>query len=404
LSDKKNILIIGDGGRKDILSMFDDLINSSNLIFLLHKAHNSFSYSTYGKTILWEDYRDAFYLLEKNKIDKTIFLQYGDYNEIAIRTACNENSIPSYMLSHGLLDYNNYNAIKNKSIEINKRFKNRLKNSFIGSKLSQQKNRFYFNTLKISNKNNSKFLHSYFKIRSRKSMLESFALINHENLKLNKYLCFNDNCVNWYSQKHQLTKEETRNCKIIGIPYFDHYATLSSNEINSGSVIFIDQPFFEQSLWGWTENLKTQFINDLLAVLNGKTLYIKPHPTGNINFWKKFKKIKIIENNWLDKLSETTIILGFYSTLLIPLAALPNKVMFTFENHPIKKSSKEFSFFLTQSQVAKKISSIQELKEHFNNLERIQNEQNAHKIEFAIKWLCKFDGKSKERLTKFILS
>lgn len=405
----KNILIVGVSGRKDILSLFENIKENANLFFLLHRnslTKDSAKYESYGTVVTWEENNNAFELLKRLNVNLIVFLQFGDYNEIALRVAAKESKIASYMLSHGFMDSNNYQVIKEVSIESNKSLKNRLKNSALGSVISKNKNKFFQNTLKSSSVKNRDFMRMFFSLRSRFSMLETFDKIEHENLRLDKYICFNNNCKKWYTIKHKIKEKTQSDCILIGLPYYDDYFEIKGVNGSLKNILFVDQPFFEQSLFGWTKEIKRDFINQIIKLKGDAKFYVKEHPIGNREFWNQFenKIIVVKEENWMEVLSKTNIVIGFYSTLLLPLAAMNNKVMFTFENHPIKQTENLFSDFLTKNEVAEQCLTVNDFFDCLENIVKLQRKQNSKKLNFINNYLYKFDGKSKERLFNLIIS
>ncbi len=400
-----NILIIGDGGRKDILSMFSQVSKSkrNNTYFIEQNISPSKEYDKYGFVIKWNQFECAFSLLKNKKISKVVFLHFGDYNEIAIRVACQELHIKTYMLSHGLSFPNNLEAQNKVDLKTNNKWNIRLKQNLALRNITYLKNTFYKNTTAKSSRYNQAFLKSYFKTRSKNTMLDTFKKMEHDLLKLDYFICFNKSNREWFIKKHKLTGLDCKKFLLIGFPIFDSLVGIKEGiKTDNNRILLIDQPFYEKSLLGWTLKHKQEFIDRLLKT--GKEILVKPHPLNNVKFWNDYPTIKVItkNNDFIRVLTASKIVLGFNSTLLLPLAALNNKVIFALENHPVKQVRPYFSSFLTESGVAKLIMTSDELEKELENLSELMESQNKNKEQFTKDWLYQFDGKSKSRLTTIL--
>lgn len=361
-------------------------------------------YVKYGQAYLWNNFKDAYHLLSSLEITKVIFLHFGDYNEIAIRVACKKHSINTFMLSHGVSFPDQMERQNQIDLNTNKLWKNKLKNNFAVRSLTYFKNVFYRNTVNRSKKNDQKFLKTYYKTRAKNTMLDSFKKINHSLLKLDFYIAFNRNNKNWFIKKHHININNHNKILLTGFPSFDVFYKLNADyELNSSSILFIDQPFYEKSLFGWEISHKKKLFNYLLET--GKQILIKPHPLCDLSFWKEYPQIKIIsdEEDFLTKVVSTSIIIGFNSTLLLPLCALKNKAVFALETHPLPQKKPYFSDFLTTSGVAKQITSLNQLKGELLDTQKLIENQNKFKPQFCEEWLHKFDGNSTQRLTDILL-
>lgn len=403
-----NILIIGDGGRSDILSMFSETSESTHtdLYFIEHnKSDNLIVYNNYGEVLLWNQFENAYSLLNKYKINKVVFLHFGDYNEIATRVACKELKIPTYMLSHGLSFPNKLEAQNNVDLASMDTLKNKIKQNSLIKELLYLKNSFYKNTVTKSSKTSQVFLKLFFKTRSKNTMLDTFKKLDNDLLKLDTFICFNNSNKEWFIKKHKLDENYLNRIVTIGFPTFDNFTLSQTTETSEAkNVILIDQPFYEKSLFGWTLIHKKTFIDVLLK--NGIILNIKPHPLGDHSFWDQYPTVNVLSNDvaFMKELSTKNVILGFNSTLLLPLAAMKNKAIFALEIHPERQEKPYFSDFLTESGVAKLINNYNELENELKNVAELTKSQNQHKDIFIRNWLYKFDGKSKERLTSILTS
>ncbi|MDX5481750.1 MAG: hypothetical protein LPK07_08710, partial [Hymenobacteraceae bacterium] len=113
--------------------------------------------------------------------------------------------------------------------------------------------------------------------------------------------------------------------------------------------------------------------------------------------------VESINDEQLLSLAPTVpIVLGFYSTYLMPFAALPHTTLITYENHPAGRLNVSKSFI--DAGVAHPIYDLEELHEVLPRIEEIHRKQLPNKAKFTEDWLYKFDGKSGERLRDILLS
>jgi hypothetical protein len=181
------------------------------------------------------------------------------------------------------------------------------------------------------------------------------------------------------------------------------------NQHAGNNILFVDNAFEVQHLFGWSKETKIRFLQQLvnISVAHNRQLWIKPHPytkeevyaaaiaKQNVSFIKD-------KEDFIEAIIDCKIIIGFYSTLLMPLMAMEHTVCFALEMHPAKLE-KEPSYFLTETGAIKRIDSWEQLFDAFKNLDEIFQEQKRNKGKFAEDWLFRFDGKSTERLKNVLL-
>ena len=395
-----NILIIGDYSRNDLLSPFDLLIGKINMFFLTYfsaKQLPNQNARQYGTILFWNEYSSGFELIKKIKIKKIIFYEYETFNNIALRAAAKQLGIKCIHLEHGYRDYvltNQYQKNKQKT-------KNLIyKIPFVSYCKLFFKSRFYYNTYKKCNNELKKQLLLFYKTRSTHGILSTFKKIDSPLLKLDFYINFSSENFKYFRKKHHL-KDDFKHFKLIGFPQFDNasLAAKSNLSFNSNKLLFIDQPFLEQNLFGWTKELKFNFLNNLKKVAkeNGLELIIKPHPVNDMSIYKK-TLCEIVRNILFENYSYRFVI-GFYSTLLFPVAAIPSTLLICLNNHPVPFEKIDENIFV-KNKVAIGLNQLSDLSEKSLNMKILDKDR----IEFIKKYLYKFDGKSKDRLTKIIIS
>ena len=395
-----NILIIGDYSRKDILSPFKLLIGKINMYFLTYysaKELPSRDASQYGTILFWNEYSSGLELIKKLKIKKIIFYEYETFNNIALRAAAKQLGIRCYHLEHGYRDYGLVNKVHKNKQKVKKiiykiPFVSYIKLFFIS--------RFYYNTYKKCNNELKKQLLKFYKTRSSYGILSTFKKIDSPLLKLDFYINFSSENFKYFRTKHHL-KDNFKHFKLIGFPQFDNasLAAKSNLNFNSNKLLFIDQPFLEQNLFGWTPKHKFSFLTELqeLATTLKLKLIIKPHPINDNSFYDNLD-CEIITENIFDNYSYSYVI-GFNSTLLFPLATIPNTLLICLNNHPEPFQSIENNIFV-KNKVAIGLNQLSDLSKKSLKIKVLAKDRKS----FVKKYLYKFDGRSKSRLTKIILS
>jgi hypothetical protein len=102
-------------------------------------------------------------------------------------------------------------------------------------------------------------------------------------------------------------------------------------------------------------------------------------------------------------LHHCTTVIGFYSTLLMPLIAFSHTTCFALEMHPDSGGYDNSAFFVATGAI-KKITNWQELLEGIRDEKELHELQSQYKQSFTEQWLYKFDGRSSERLKEIFIS
>ena len=393
-----NILIIGEYSRKDLLAPFELLKEKTNMFFLTYFSFEHLpnqNANEFGSVVFWNEFSSGFDLLTKLDIHKVIFYEYESYNNIALRAAAKQLEIICCHLDHGLKDYNILKGLSEKKIGKQLLFKVPFISYFNLFFVS----RFYYNTYKKCNTELKKQLLIIYKTRSRYSILSTFKKINTPLLKLDLYLVFSPENFKFIKLLHHLP-ENFKDHKFIGLSQFDEAFKVKNKSIkNSKKLLLIDQPFYEQNLFGWTKELKFNFLNNLKKVAqeNGLEIIIKPHPHNDISIYKK-TLCEVVRNVLFENYSYRYVV-GFYSTLLLPIAAIPSTLLICLNNHPEPFQSIEDNVFV-KGKVAIGLNQLSDLSKESLKMKVLAEDRKA----FVKKYLYKFDGRSKSRLTKIILS
>jgi hypothetical protein len=412
---KQTVLVVGDYNRKDFVEVFSSSIGEVDFLFLDYYSPQDVKtdwYKQYGKAIFWKDFTDAYNLLNKIKPDKVLFYFIESYNHAALNVACKQLKIPTYHLEHGLRDYtletyfqkysNPTTAVGNKGGKFNS-----LKNLFkIKAVFNALKSRLFFIATVLRTKGEGKeFLNLFFNTRKQNSIYETFRKIKSHYRVADTYISFSPANFETHQVEDHLPPDH--DVKFIGLPMFDKWPSLKPTPPFEKALIFINQPLKAQGLLGWDEEFENVFIEELTTFCskNDIKIYIKNHPYDHNSPWEKLiKENKVIALNEVElenAITRVRVVVGFFSTLLMPAAALPHTVLFTLENHPDKGIFS--SEFLVSCGVSKAISNISDLEEAFKNLDFYAEEQARNKQNFIDRWMYKFDGLSGMRLKDILI-
>ncbi|MHB8262072.1 MAG: hypothetical protein ACYDCN_17355 [Bacteroidia bacterium] len=105
---RRNILIIGEYCREDMLYCFDGAIDYFNLYFLYYQFKGELSnkkFEKYGKAIFYYEYTSALHLLKNIAPEKVLFFHLETFNQVALIAACKQLKIKTYHVEHGFTNY-----------------------------------------------------------------------------------------------------------------------------------------------------------------------------------------------------------------------------------------------------------------------------------------------------------
>lgn len=411
MTDKPNLLIVGDYNRTDYLNIFRVSFSDFNFYFLEFSSpqeiHNPY-YKSIGKAIFWGDYKDALKLVDKVNPQKVLFYFIESYYHLALNLACKVKGIPTYHIDHGIRDVN-VNIRLEKYV-----FDPVLTNSAqrVLQKLTQLRHRikarlFLLNTIKNLPEREAAQLTAYIKIRRRASYWETIKKIQAPYRLANAYISISPKT----QAVHQFYDKIPSDKKVhfIGFPVFDHLATVTPMETKEKIILFIEQGYAYRNLYGWDlhSHWKLVSIFSEICARYGYYIKVKPHPrqpTKELAHWKQINIVELIEDKDIPEvLRKTELITGFFSTYHLPIIALPHTTLLTLENHPIGKIDVSKSFI--EAGVAHPIYEIEkELPWALENITILHQQQKPNKAKFTQEWLYKFDGKAGERLRDILLT
>jgi hypothetical protein len=396
-----NFLIVADYSRQDFVSFFEGLPPSISLYFIDPLNADSVTpaprFPANSHCIYWKDFAHAQQLLQQLQISKVFVFFLEAYNHLALRAAAKALGIPVVHLEHG---YRSTQTLK-RPAPAPPRF--RLPASDRRDRFRTQL--FFFRTLLMLPGPLRRQLWRFYWLR-RKSKEAVYQPGLLELLTPDAFISFSPAIFEVHRQRLQLGSVPVR---FTGFPQFDAYLRLRPAPELQHNLLFIDQNLAEQGLLGWTPAHRQRLLEGMLAHCRqaGVQLLVKPHPYSSPDFWHAIARqegVQLLDEAGLQNaLAENYIVLGFYSTLLLPLAALPHTVVFCIEDHPQPEEHSP-SAFLLEAGVAEGIGSLGEMGEKLTRAATWQLQQVPHKAAFAKEWLGQTDGNAQKRYLAALLA
>lgn len=396
-------IIVGDYSRSDLLFFIQAASSKYELFFLqldsISKKDNS-DFRKYGTEISIYRYGSSHVLIKKLNIKKVFFFALENIHEVLFNICCKFNKIDTVHVEHGLRDFDAWIKIAQlqrdgTNKKLSKRIYNYLSNfknlprlTYLIHFFNQSKKKL---PLELQN-----FVDDYTMVRRSNSFIDTCIKINDTRRLPRSYISFSPRVFAFHKRKDHLVDDSIVN--YVGFPQFDDLLNLKRS--TNQELVYIDQPFMESGLFGWTEEFKLNLIRSIhkeIAEEFDLKFKVKPHPNSNRVFWKKcenkFDRLNVIG---IENLRSNDIVLGFASTMLLPLVAQEDTVCFSLEYHP--SINFNYSDTLTSSPAIFQIRSIAEFKSCFLKLKKIRQEQKKAKESFVKEWMHIFDGNSYKRL------
>jgi hypothetical protein len=331
---KLKLLLIAPTDRKDFYNQLKEVANAE--IYILWHVRKKDSTSDKLLPFIkgqyyWGDYITPYKLLKKTKPDKIVFFEIIDLRQIALIIAARSMKISTFYLEHGAAG-NREAAIyrwSEKSFLQDKlpQLLSRLTTSFfdiISAKL------FYYSVYKKFGSITSyvKFLLLPFKMLSASPNKVLSKNIFRERVP-DRAIVFNQINFEAFELYTGINKQDAY---LTGLPFFDKY--YRSKPSVSDHVVYIEHPYLEQSLLGWTKKHHEKIaasLNDF-AVSRRVKLYIKLHPFSNRLNWSAYnlngRYIEILQQGEFEQLYlNAKLILGFSSSLITGLLCAKKNIV-----------------------------------------------------------------------------
>jgi hypothetical protein len=393
--------------------MFRDVAADADLTFVEYffnwgvESHPEY-FTTYGALRFWHEFSSAHALLDQVRPDRVVFFYISSLNQVALKVAAQQRGIPTVHLEHG--------------------FRQRYADSLDHFLMEQGKEQ-RLNLAKLRRelphivRNHLFFLRTIPKVRppARRELAaygaEAYArgvnlsfLLKHGRLRQpDRYVAFSPEIFEFHRELDALTPEQMKQrVTYIGLPQFDQYCNLPTAAVDPRNVILIDHQFHGNNMFGWTLEFRREWvqkIHDIIKAL-GLKLFVKQHPGDISNAWAPYVPkgdVEIIDHDRLRALLPATrLILGGFSTMQLPCAALPHTVLITLEIHPEKGHLPSRQF--VDAGVAHAVTDYDDLRARLTDWESLALAQARHKESFIQQFLHKMDGKAGARLREILVN
>lgn len=401
--DKKRILLIFPPDR---VELYDYFVRENRCeYYILFNEFNNGKQSRIPEFIkkqyFWQDFATPQKILSTIKPEVVVFIEIFDYRQIALATAANHFKIKTVFLDHGAVtNLNNYKQ-RNK---IDKK-QNSIRRIKALSKLYSvlRVRFFYFSVWRyISIKNWIRFLKLplFIQILNNSNALHR---VHFKEKSMSKYILFNKNNYELYNYLYHLNGQ---NIVYTGIPSFDF---LINSKKDGENVIYIDHPYLEKGLFGWTKEHHRKIAIKLKEFANiyKLSVYIKLHPQSDISIWRSYgidgDNLRIIQfGDFKNIYDEANLILS-YSSSMIPgfLSAKKNVVILGW--HPNKSDVIGLDF--SEMKICHKSIYVNDIFTKFNfwisnNLAELKKREFES---FIKQFNYPFDGKATERIINGII-
>lgn len=391
---KKKILLVWWYDRQDLIAPYLEMKDELDITVLFyrfpHQESKEVAESLPFKKIYWLDYISPYQLLNDIQPEKVLFFGIESVLTISLIAAAKIKNIPTAYISHGLRgDLNEVIKIDSQPISI-ERYQKSNKN------YNEKKwHTLVFLFLVFSIKKPSSFKLIFEVLRSEikyKNTFERLQSIKSKWRKVDQYYLYApENALLIQEIDHPDPKNIFYTGPFIIDSLFKEFNDVKKID-NKDYLLLIDQP-----LYTFTVEQKIAFYKKIanIAQANNKRLVVKLHPMD----YKKDFNISNIQwlktnENMTQFIMESSGILGFFSTMLLPIICYKKCILFETNSSNLVKKWEEFK-------VIKRVNlqSFQEKDIHFDSF--IINE-NSRK-DFIKQFVVHIDGQCTQRLKTLIL-
>jgi hypothetical protein len=401
------VLVVGTINRPDILSMFDKARGQVELHFLEYFHHWGFPlepsrYAPYGKVHCWHELKSAESFLRELRPERIFFMYVSSLNQIALRLAARKLGIPTYHLEHGF----------------RRPFGDKLD---ADGMLLDRRRRFTWKKLRyetpVAAGNHAFFLRSLVNLSGaeRRRLLElgwvlyvtgatPELMASYADLRrTDHYVAFSPATFAYHAESDRVASAEVPpKVHYVGVPYFDELDSVDTGTVDPRNVILVDHQFHNGNLFGWTLDFRKRWVAEIARLIHEHDLrlYVKEHPGDVSRSWEPHlapNRIELVGKDGLAALMPSTrLVLGTFSTMQMPLAAMPHTAVVSLEIHP--QDGYFSSRVLVEAGAAHVVRSFDELSAVLRAPQPILEAQARRKSEYVERFVHRRDGRAGERL------
>lgn len=402
---KRKILVVGAINRPDILAMFREAASETSLVFLEYLYQwgdptDVERYRPYGELVHWHEFPDAGALLDAVRPDAIVLFYVESLNQVALKLVANRRGIRTLHLEHGArLRFGDPTMTAIMKNEVGNRFDlPKLKREW---RVTLRNHAFFWRSIGAAKDRRAllRYASEVYRGRSTPEVVRQFGGIR----QTDEYVAFSPETFEFHRVQDCVGDDRVR---FIGIPYADAFAGLSPAATLDSAVV-IDHQFQNAGLFGWDSAFKHEWAQKLADAVAkvGLRLAVKTHPGDRSGSWDELARagrVDMLDHKGLvEVMPRVRVVLGTFSTMQLPLAALPHTCVIALEIHP--KPGNFPSRRLVDAGVTDAVTSFEELAHALSDLEAIHARQRPHKARFEKQFLHALDGKASLRLREMLV-
>jgi hypothetical protein len=364
-------------------------------------------YEPYGRVISWDEFSDAFALLDQVKPDRVVFFFNASLTQVALKLAAQKRGITTYHLEHGFrLRYADYEKFEDTRVARRHRrlgeFVSRSPREIICA--LKEHAFFWRSTLQFAppiRRRLAGYGVEIYKGDRSPQLRRAYGDIR----RVDRYIAHAPEDFEQHWVEDKLDEGNFQGVYYIGLPQFDYLFGTDKQEVDPKKVILIDHQFHNANDFGWTLEFRrvwTARLADMIQRL-GLRLLIKRHPGDVSDSWNPHLRpgeIELIDFDGLRRhVPSTRMILGNASSMQLPLTGMDHTVLVTLEIHPEPHFLSEA---FVRAGVARAIVTFEELEDALRHPDVLFREQQPHKAAFVRQFLHLVDGAAGERLLEVV--
>ncbi|MEO9485820.1 MAG: polysialyltransferase family glycosyltransferase [Ekhidna sp.] len=396
----QRILFVGiNPNRDDHLAIIAKIIGKVE-VYVINGIGNNSKKIINTQVFSWNEFISVNHIVKKLKPHSIVFFDIESYNEVLLNIYAKNQNISTYILDHGVRSFRN--ALEREEKET--------PNILPGSKvplLEKVKNRlFILISLKFISKDDRLFFRKYIFLRKNHSSFGARRRLKDLRRLPSEYIVFSPSNLAYWQELDQFDKDQHK-VSVIGFPAFDKIFKSQSTISKRVSALYVDSPFHEFNLFGWTYESKKEFVTQIILLFEELNipLCIKLHPKSDEKLYTELKEdhtFQLVNGSSTEYLYLAEIIVGFDSSLLYPIISFSGTISFSINFHPKVLNRNLSQDFLDQG-VSIAVNSFDELKQGLHNKNSILKSQEENKKAFIKKYLYKADGNSSNRLVEVLI-
>jgi hypothetical protein len=396
------LLITGTMSRSDIVQAFERLDGKAELTFVEYERDwgqgiDPSVYQGRGQLITWEESRSADAILRSVRPDRVVFLFTSSINQVALRVAARERGIETVHVEHGyrLPAADAPNALTTAHRPGGRRLGDRRTHLFFSRSLLRRRPSAAANLARYAAK--------ITRAGGTPEVLREFADLRRPD----RYVSYSQECFNYHRDVDRIPDRVAAATVFTGVPQFDDFRIADAEPV-IGDVLLIDHQFHNSGLFGWTDAFRREWVREVAQRVFGagaKRLHVRLHPGDRSHAWDPLvaeHDIHIVPRRALPELAlRVPLVLGTFSTMQLPFAALPHIAMISLEIHP------EPSWFpsrrMAEAGVVQPVRTYGELATALEHTSELLRRQQPKKPEFTARFLERLDGGAADRLARSLL-